>query len=82
MFSNLRQVTRVENLRNQKRYSNNTSGAVGVYWHKREKKWEAGIRVKGKYIFLGYFDDKEEAVAAREKAERRYGFHLNHGRAA
>ena len=42
-----------------------------MYWFKREK-WTAAIIFKGKQIHLGYFDDFNSAVEAREKAEIEY----------
>lgn len=50
----------------------NTSGRTGVYWFKRVQKWTAAIIFKGKQIHLGYFDDFNSAVEAREKAEIEY----------
>ena len=51
--------------------SNNTSGATGVYWLKRENKWRAEIIFQGKTINLGYFDKdkKEDAIKIRKQAE-------------
>jgi|GEM_PF-4023885 len=48
----------------------NTSGVTGVY--RRGKKWQAAITVKGKQISLGYFETKDEAIAARKAAEHKY----------
>jgi hypothetical protein len=42
----------------------NTSGFKGVTWHKRCRKWQAQIGVKGTHYFLGLFDDPAEAHAA------------------
>jgi len=78
---NLREATSQENLKNQKMPCNNTSGVMGVYWHKPTANWRARIMVGRKYISLGYFDDFEDAAAARAKAEIEYNFHTNHGRA-
>ncbi len=75
-FSNLRDVPNQENCRNQRLSSNNTSGRIGVSFHKLTGKWKASI---GKNS-LGYFSDKEEAVSARRAAEIEYGYHENHGR--
>lgn len=76
---NLRHVSRAENLQNQRRYANNTSGVSGVSWRKDCQKWVAHIRVNHKRIHLGYFADKSEAISARKAAEIKYGFHANHG---
>jgi hypothetical protein len=79
-IENLRLVNTLENHRNRKLHRTNTSGTMGVLWHKRRAKWHAGIVVSGKRLHLGYFNNLEDAVFARKNAERRYGFHPNHGR--
>ena len=76
---NLREVTRPENSRNRPLQSNNTSGAVGVYWHRPRNKWVARIKNNGKTEHLGYFIKYDDAVAARKAAEIKYDFHKNHG---
>jgi len=68
-----------ENGRNKSIPKNNTSGVVGIFWHKPSKKWQAQIRVDGKIVHLGWHLRKEDAIQARKEAERRYGFHPNHG---
>lgn len=77
---NLRDVTNAENGKNQRTPKNNTSGRVGVSWHKRDQKWLANIRVDGRRVYLGLFDDFAAACVAREAAERKFEFHENHGR--
>ena len=48
----------------------NTSGIVGVSYHKNKHAWQAyGKVVNGKQIFLGTFKNKEDAIAARKKYE-------------
>lgn len=79
-ISNLRDVSHQENCKNQKIRSDNTSGYLGVDWHKIKKKWRAQVGVGGKKIYLGYFDDIEDAVSARGQANIKYEFHKNHGR--
>jgi hypothetical protein len=79
-WENLRMATRTENGRNQKRHCTNTSGYVGVRWHKAGRKWIAQIMVNKKNIHLGSFEDKDEAIAVRKAAEIKYNFHENHGR--
>jgi len=69
---NLRIATRSENLYNQILSSANTSGYKGVYWFNPQSRWSAMIIVDHKRIFLGYFATKEEAYAARCKAEKIY----------
>lgn len=55
-----------------KLHANNKSGHKGVAWMASRKKWRAYIGFKGKQIALGYFDNKEDAVAARKSAEEKY----------
>lgn len=47
---------------------------MGVTWNKRRNKWCAQIMVKGKNINLGSFINKNEAINARQKAEKEYHF--------
>lgn len=78
-FKNLREVTHKENHKNQSIPKHNTSGIVGVVWHKIAKKWNANIRIDKKLIHLGTFANKKDAIKARKDAEIKYGFHKNHG---
>jgi hypothetical protein len=77
---NLRKVSRVGNGRNMPMNSNNTSGKTGVTFSTEKGKWVAQIKVNYRKIHLGYFSDKNEAIAARTAAEQKYGFHKNHGK--
>jgi hypothetical protein len=79
-WNNLRSVDASSNRKNAARRKDNTSGVVGVFWFKRDKKWAAGTNLNGKYKLLGLFDDFDQAVAARKAAERKHDFHPNHGR--
>lgn len=79
-LSNLRLVSRSENARNLRRPSDNTSGHVGVSWHKASRKWRASIKTNGEQKYLGIFTKKADAIAARNAAEAELGFHRNHGR--
>jgi hypothetical protein len=67
---NLRCVTHSENMRNTKLRPDNKSGHKGVY--KMHDKWGAQIRIKGKAINLGVYDDIESAVNARKQGEEKY----------
>lgn len=73
-ITNLRVVDHAGNGRNRRPGANNRSGVLGVGWNKRHKKWRASIRHNGELIYLGAFEAKEDAVAARLEAEKRYGF--------
>lgn len=77
-LSNLRAVTRAENNRNRRLNQNNTSGHAGVK-ELANGSWSARIRVDSTNKWIGTFKSKAEAIAARDAAERDYGFHANHG---
>lgn len=81
-WANLRDVDYPENSRNLARATNNTSGVTGVGWNRSARRWRAYIKSGGKNIHVGHFVLKDDAIAARKEAERRFGFHPNHGRAA
>ena len=81
-ISNLRDVRHQDNGKNTKLPSTNTSGRIGVSWHKAAKKWGVSIKADDRPIHLGLFVSFEEACAARKAAEEKYGFHPNHGRSA
>ena len=69
---NLRKCTKKDNNRNRSLPSNNTSGAMGVNWERRRNKWRSRIVVDEKEIYLGTFQNKEDAIKARLKAEAKY----------
>jgi hypothetical protein len=70
--SNLRVVTRSENMQNQRkaRADNKSSGLLGVSWHKPGRNWTAQITIAGKRTHLGIFDTSSEAHAAYLSAKR------------
>jgi hypothetical protein len=45
------------------------SGVPGVNWDRRSSKWRAQITALGKPRYIGLFDSRDEAVAARSAAE-------------
>jgi hypothetical protein len=79
-IANLRVVDDAGNARNSARPKRNTSGVTGVYWFKRDSKWFVKVTFEKKARHIGYFDDLDDAIAARDAAYRRFGFHENHGR--
>lgn len=76
-ISNLRLADRTVNNRNASKRKDNTSGVVGVTFHKRIKKWQASIGAKSQH--LGYFENKDDAIFARKQAELNLDYHANHG---
>tara|TARA_R110000737_G_scaffold261002_1_gene269291 strand:- start:44 stop:535 length:492 start_codon:yes stop_codon:yes gene_type:complete len=78
-IANLRAVDVIGNHRNMPISKNNKSGFIGVSWYKRDSAWQAGIKIKGKQISLGRFENLSDAVRVRISAEIEYSFHINHG---
>jgi hypothetical protein len=78
-IENLRVASKAENGRNQTLRSSNTSGFMGVGWHKSSGKWRARIFANGRDTSLGTYHSFDEAKAARLAAMELYGFHDNHG---
>jgi hypothetical protein len=64
-IENLRLVTQNENQWNRKT-------AKGYSWHKSHKKWHSQIKVNGKVLHLGYFDNEEEARQVYLDAKEKY----------
>ena len=52
---------RTQNL-NRRKESNCTSKYIGVYWNKVKNKWESSIRLEGKHIYIGLFDQELDAA--------------------
>lgn len=67
-IENLRPASKSENERNREKYSTNTSGYKGVWFHKQRNKWVAEITINGKANKLGLFDTPEAAALAYNNA--------------
>lgn len=48
--------------------TNGTSGYRGVTWHKKACQWQAGVKVHGRFRYLGLFRTAEEAARAYDDA--------------
>lgn len=70
--SELRIVTNAQNSMNRIRQPNNTSGITGVYWSDSKQRWCAEIMFDKKKIYIGVYEDIEDAVKARKEAENKY----------
>lgn len=79
---NLRDVSHRINHQNQNPRKNNTSGVIGVSFNKRLQKWQASITINYRNIHIGFFEEKSDAIEARQLAQKNAGFHENHGRVA
>lgn len=77
---NLRLVSSIDNARNTSKSVKNTSGCTGVHFRKDCGKWRAFIQVNDRFVSLGSFETKEEAILARKLAKKQLGYHPNHGK--
>jgi hypothetical protein len=71
-LDNLRLATQHDNMGNIRKSKHNTSGLKGVSWHEVTGKWAAQIRVRGKQLWLGSYDTKEEAHEVYMGAARKH----------
>lgn len=69
---NIRFCSRSQNAMNRKIQKNNTSLVPGVWFKKKNKSWEVGIKINRKYVYLGLFKEKKEAIRVRLQAVRKY----------
>lgn len=76
----LRVANKQQNARNHKLFASNSSGVTGVSWHSRDKNWSAYITFENKMIHLGSFQNKEDAIKARQEAELKYFGEFNRDR--
>lgn len=71
-LTNLRMVTSGQNTINRGKQKNNTTGAIGVHFHKRLGRYTVAIGIDKVQIHLGCFDDLIDAKAAYDAAAKRY----------
>lgn len=70
--TNLRLLEPHQNSQNRKgaAVTNVTSGIRGVYWEKR--KWRVRMKIRGKRIELGFYENLEDAKRVIENARKEY----------
>jgi hypothetical protein len=78
-IANLRNVTRIENLKNKRRYTTNKTGICGVHFCNTWGRWLATISTGNIKRVVCRSLDFFEACCARKSAELKYDFHPNHG---
>lgn len=71
-WENLRSVPKVENEHNAPRPNTNSSGHVGVSFEAYTNKWRAEIWAYGEHYRLGRYENLQDAINARDKAEIKY----------
>jgi len=70
--ANLRIVTKSQNEMHKLTRTDNSSGTKGVSYYKGKNLWVAEIVVSGKRVFRKGYINKEDAIKAREEAEKLY----------
>ena len=78
-WSNLRNGTQSDNMKNLPMRASNKSGHCGVFWDERRNAWIAYIGSNGRR-YLGQFERYADAVSARVAAEKDLNFDPRHGR--
>lgn len=78
-IENLRPVDQQTNSKNAGLSRRNKSGVTGVCWDKAAGKWKAQIKIEDRNLNLGTYEHFDDAVLAREEANRKYNYHSNHG---
>lgn len=68
--TNLRLVTRQENMHNKSVYKTNSSGHSGVKWNKKLNKWMVQITRNKERKHLGIYENLQDAIIARKLAEQ------------
>lgn len=71
-WSNLKDVGYTDNNLNRAMNVNNTSGVRGVSFRKASGKWIPHITVDRRVLWLGSYENFEDAVAVRKAAEVKY----------
>lgn len=69
---NLRPATRSLNNANRQKPTGTSSKYKGAHWDKSRNKWHSKIKVNGRTINLGRFDDEQDAADAYAAAAMKY----------
>lgn len=71
-WTNLRKASFSANSRNRRSVKGSSSKYVGVCWHTRDEKWRAQIKSNGRVIYIGSFENEEEAAKAYDKEAKKH----------
>jgi len=81
-IANLREADQHENNQNRRVQRNSQSGVTGVSWNKTHNLWQARIYTREGCRSLGWHKSKNDAILARQNAEREiYSFRTNNAAA-
>lgn len=71
-WENLRSANKFQNQHNSSVRKDNSSGHKGVSFIRKYQKWQVAIKVNGKSIYLGIFQDLELASFVASEARAKY----------
>ena len=71
-WKNLREATRQQNVFNSPMHKDNAVGYKGVSYRKSRGHYKAIMKLNGKELYLGSFDNPEDAAKAYQEAALRY----------
>jgi hypothetical protein len=78
-WSNLRVSDPLNNAKNMRKRKDGNTPFTGVGYMKSHNKWRVRLNHQGESVYIGIYGSLFEAISARESANRKYGFHENHG---
>lgn len=72
---NLRLVSHAQQMQNRLLHKNNRSGARGVYWSAKFRRWIGQVKLNGKKVFNRTFVNFDDAVYAVREARKSFFTH-------
>lgn len=69
---NFKDGTKLNLITNDITYKSNTSGTRGVHFDKKRQVWVAKLMLRGEYVMIEHFINKQDAINARKEAEEKY----------